>query len=232
MDEVLDRYADKMRVPEGDQRYLALIIHLSLGKAFKTFHAVGLLCREGFGPDALILVRSNINLLINVSYILFHQNPEDAAKYFWAFSYKERERYLKSAHGLPAVPSGPPMSIEEINQRADLWPKSIKDRASAGKVPQFHYIQGYALYSSLEHSDTSALLGYISEWNEDGPTIEGASERDVDLALTHNFQVIADLLNFLFQYLKVPADDFRQRIEESSRELYDNANPSIAGSGS
>lgn len=220
MNELLDRYGDQMRLPEGPDRYLALVIHLGVGKAFKTFHAVGRLCFEGFGPEALILVRSNINLLINLAYILLHQEPAEAAKNFWAYSFTERERYLQRAHGVPGVPSGPPMPMEEIKRRAMLWPTKINDRAKAGKVPPMYYEQGYKLFSSLEHSDTVALLGYVDDWSEAGPIVEGASGRDVDLALTYNFQVIVDLLEFLMQYLKVPADDIRRRIGELSRELY------------
>jgi hypothetical protein len=174
-------------------------------------------------------VRSNINLLINLAYILFHRDPSDAAKNFWAYSFRERERYLHRAHGVPEVPSGPPMPIEEINRRVGLWPTKISDRAKAGKLPPMYYEQGYKLFSSLEHSDPIALLGYVEDWDtEVGPTIEGASGRDIDLALTYNSQVVADLLEFLIQHLKVPADDIRRRIGELSKELYRGEDPSAA----
>jgi len=121
------------------------------------------------------------------------------------------------------------MPIEEINRRVGLWPTKISDRAKAGKLPPMYYEQGYKLFSSLEHSDPIALLGYVEDWDtEVGPTIEGASGRDIDLALTYNSQVVADLLEFLIQHLKVPADDIRRRIGELSKELYRGEDPSAA----
>ncbi len=76
----------------------------SLGKALKTFQGVHELCLTGWGEDALILLRSNVNLLINLGFILSDPEPSQRADDFIAFSYLERVKYLKTAHGVEKPP--------------------------------------------------------------------------------------------------------------------------------
>ncbi|KFI23944.1 hypothetical protein [Nitrosococcus oceani] len=67
INEIIDQHGDKLELRDGEERDLSLLVASAFfGKAQKTFQAVIRLCALGFGEDALILVRSNINLLINI----------------------------------------------------------------------------------------------------------------------------------------------------------------------
>src|SRR5437868_5078298 len=84
----------KVQLREDDERDLSLLVGAAFGKALKTFYGVNDLCLMGWGEDAVILVRANINLLINLAYILSDKNPAERASDFIAHSYVERMKYL------------------------------------------------------------------------------------------------------------------------------------------
>jgi hypothetical protein len=218
INEILDTHTDKLQVREGEERDLSLLVAAALGKGMKTSQAVTRLCLLGYGEDALILIRSNINLLINIAYILV-ENPTERVKDFLAFSYQERVKYLKLAHGVQKLLWPPPVSPAEVEQRARAWKNiPIAQRAEVGF--QWHYTQGYRLYSGLEHSDAWGLNEYIQEWNEVGPQI-GSEESDehVDLALLHNYGVLADLLLIVCKFFDVDRPELFAKIRKVWSEL-------------
>jgi Family of unknown function (DUF5677) len=117
---VLNR--EEIRLHDGDrQGDLSLIVSASLAKAMKTFAAVRDLCYLGWGEDALVLVRSNVNLLINLGYILGDSEPVERAQDFIAFSYLERVRYLRTAHGVEEAPATPLDDPATLQKRAERW---------------------------------------------------------------------------------------------------------------
>jgi hypothetical protein len=195
INEILDAHPDKFQMWDGDERALSLLVASALGKGMKTFQAVIRLCALGYGEDALILIRSNINLLINIAYILAAQNPSERAKYF------------RLARREQQPPWPPPVSPAEVKQRAKAWQDiSLAQRADMGF--QWHYTQGYRLYSSLEHSDAWGLNEYMQVGDEIGPQI-GSEESDklVDLALMHNYCVLADLLLIVCKFFGIDRPD-------------------------
>lgn len=217
VNEILDRHGDRFMVRSGDEHDLSLIISEAIGKGLKTFQAIARLCLLGFGEDALVLLRSNINLLINIADILSKENPVERAKDFLAYSYKERVKYLKEAHNVLEPPWTFKMSPDEIKRRAGSW-GTIARRAET--LPPFHYTKGYRFYSSIEHSDALALDGFIRGWNEAGLTIDsGPSDKHVDLALFHSFNVLADLLMVVCKYLGINRPDTFANLGEIRAKL-------------
>lgn len=206
----------KAQLRKGDERDLSLLVGAAFGKALKTFEGVHNLCLMGWGEDAVILVRANINLLINLAYILSDDNPGERAADFISHSYVERVKYLKNAHGVPA-PWKPKYSDEDLQARAKRWKDiGIKQRAErVPKFPMFHYTQGYAFYSSMEHSDAMALNGYIAEWNEVGPRINaGPGDDYVEVALGHNAVTLADIVMLYCAHFKIERPDILKDIRE------------------
>src|SRR6267142_2368879 len=87
IDEICEKHSDVLKEREGEERDLSrLISGLCFGKAHKTFHAIIRLCALGLGEDAAILLRSNINLLINIYYILRDDNSVECCKEFSDYS--------------------------------------------------------------------------------------------------------------------------------------------------
>ena len=96
LDEILDRHGSALKEREGEERDLSrLIFGFCFGKAHKTFQAIIRLCALGLGEDAAILLRSNINLLINIYFILKDINPIECSKAFIDYSTMERRKYFE-----------------------------------------------------------------------------------------------------------------------------------------
>lgn len=199
---------ETVRLRSGAERDLSLVVGASLGKAMKTFQGVHELCLTGWGEDAMILLRSNVNLLINLGFILGDQEPVERAHDFIAFSYLERVKYLKTAHGAEKPPWRSQIAPEELDTRAQRW-KSVNIRERAERVQRIHYTTGYAFYSSIEHSDAMALNGYIAEWDEVGPRINaGPNDDHIEVTLGHNAIVLADVLGLCCRHFDVGRPDF------------------------
>src|SRR6266850_6445417 len=70
VDVLLERHADALKLRDGEENDLSRLVGgFCFAKAHKTFHATQRLCALGFGEDAALLLRSNINLLIK--YLLY-----------------------------------------------------------------------------------------------------------------------------------------------------------------
>ncbi len=217
----LDQHEDLMEFRRDDStRYLGLIVVASFGKALKTFQAIGRLAVFGYGEDALVLVRANVNLLINLNYVLSASDPTERVKDFIAYSYTERASLMKEGYGetLQWKPDG--MSDEEIKQRTAQWKKvGIADRAKG--APPLHYLRGYKLYSSFEHSDALALDTYATI-HEDGSILIEAGERDehVGMALIHSWGVMAEVLVAVCRYFRIEIPDTKRELEETWPRLH------------
>jgi hypothetical protein len=215
VNEVLDNYSDKIKIRNDDENDLSMIIGAALGKGLKTFQAVNYLCRFGFGEDALIILRSNTNLLININFILSSKDPNDIAGDFLAYSFEERKKYLKIAHGVEDLPWKPRMSPQEYNRRVKSW-KNIPISDKAKDLSDPHYDKCYRFYSSLEHGDAFALHGYIENWDKNGPSIgSGPNDQNIDLALPHNFLVMRDLIQCVCRYFGIDRPDIFSKLNET-----------------
>ncbi len=200
---------------------LSLVIALSFGKALKSLQATDRLCLLGYGEDALVLLRSNVNLLINTAYILSGPDPAERAKDFLAHSVRERVKFLRTTYQ-QAPPWPLPMTPEEIETRANKW-GTIAERAKA--VPSFHYVEGYKLYSGFEHSDLFALDHYFTDWGEGGPKIEsGESDAHIGLALAHSYGVMADLFTMVLKFFGVNRPDIEKELRETWPSLKPDPN--------
>lgn len=214
---LLDRHELKLR--DGKERPLSVVVGASLGKAMKTFFGINDLCLAGWGEDALILLRSNVNLLINLGYILSDSEPNERAADFIASSYLDRVDYLKTAHGVEGLTWKPGMSDEELKLRAKRW-RGLSIKKRAAKVAQFQYTTGYAFYSSIEHSDAMALGGYIAEWDEIGPRINaGPSDDELEIALGHSVMVMAEVLTLCCAHFKVESPEVFKEVGELVKSI-------------
>jgi hypothetical protein len=213
VNDLLDHHEVKVR--DGADHDLSLLVGASLGKALKTFDGIQQLCLAGWGEDALILLRSSVNLLINLGYILADGEPRERAADFIAYSHLARVSYLKIAHADKKPLWKTSMSDDELRQRSKRW-KDTTLETRAQRIGKFHYDVGYRFYSSIEHSDAMALNAYIAEWNEVGPRINaGPSDDYIEVALAHNAMVLADLLSLYCGYFEIKRADIFEKIAET-----------------
>jgi len=197
MEQVLSENSAKLQLArKNKERDFGLLACALFGKANKTFEAVVELCALGFGEDALILLRSNLNLAIDFLYILEDDSVERAADCV-ANGHNEQMKFLtQNNHSLPKWSQH--LKMDQIKIRANRWRKSsIKTRAEkAAKLS--HYQLGYSFYSSLAHSDARALSSYIEENSVSGLMVQcSPSDKFVHIALVDNFRLMADVFQGL-----------------------------------
>ena len=216
----LDQHEDLMEFRRDDAtRDVGMVVVASFGKALKTFQAISRLCASGFGEDALLLVRANVNLILNLRYILAAPDATERVKNFIAYSYAERERLLKDGYGETVNWRPGWLSDEEMKRRTKEWTgTSIAKRAEG--VPPLHYLQGYKFYSSFEHSDALALDSYVTI-HDDGFLEIQAGQRDeyVGLALVHSWSVMAEVFVATCQHFKINITNTERELQETWPKL-------------
>jgi len=226
MDAMFERYGEALKPRDGKEKELyRLVVGFCFAKAHKTFHATQRLCALGFGEDAAILLRSNINLLINMHFILRNDDPVERCKEFIDYSVHERRRYIDSAYQAKQPEWMEKVGTEnpdEMKARVYKWKgNKIRTRAKSMGDERFllHYTQGYKFYSSIEHADVMALVGYIDE-NETGFTANSAARDDyIGLVLTHNVLVMGDILIGAINYFGLPCPDLVEKLTATYQAL-------------
>ncbi len=180
----------------------------------KTFQAVERLCILGYGEDAAVLLRSNVNLLVNLAYIVSDPDPNERTKEFVADSWIRFTKFMKGAFHQEVSPddSPIPLSRDDLEALAAKWWKvTIADRAK--NLPDHHYKTRYKFYSGIEHSDALALSGYLGGWNEIGPRIEsGPSDSHVSPVLMHSAEVMATVLDYFCRYHGIERPDIFEEL--------------------
>jgi hypothetical protein len=226
IDVLLERHGDALKVRDGEESDLSrLVAGCCFAKAHKTFHATQRLCALGFGEDAAILLRSNVNLLINIFYILKNNEPVERCKEFIDYSVIERKHYLDTAHKEQHSQWMQEISAEQLDEmkkRGNKW-KGVTIKARAASMGEgaslLHYSQGYQLYSSMEHADVMVLVGYMDH-DETGLMLSSAARDDyIGLVLAHNFLVMADLLVAAINYFGIPCPELVEKLHKTYRAL-------------
>ncbi len=219
VNQVLEEETDKIKIRDGEQRLLSMLMGPLLGKALKTYRAVERLCVLGFGEDAAVLLRSNVNLLANLAYIVTDETPDARAREFVADTWTRYVKFMKQAFGHEVDVADAPLPAADIPALAKAWNKTgIADRAK--RLPDHHYRIGYKFYSGIEHSDALALFGYIGDWNEVGPRIEsGPSDSHIDAVLMHNAEVMATVLDYSCRYWKIDRPDIFAELTKAFAEF-------------
>ncbi len=184
------------------------------GKATKTFMATLELSFLGFGEDALILLRSNINLMINLAFIL-KEDPVRRAGDFIAYSHLEQRKYL-DLHGGNKPEWVAKVDWSECEQRAKEWLKTnIRERAEEAKE-SFHYDAGYRFYSSIEHSDAWSLSSYLEGKGSGTLHVNSMpSDQHVSLALEHNFTVMATILSKMCEHFSIDFSSYGSELDSA-----------------
>ncbi len=159
----------------GPERVIAYLT----GKACKTHESITLLAEQRFGQDAAILVRTLINLDINLRWI--DQDPDARAEMYLDYAWIVKERIGRTMMKRPdllGIDGRPTLEqMEELQKYTsseaatvrerhgygsrDTWSKlSIKTMAGQTGMEQT-YDFAYRLLSGLEHSDAASSSAYL-----------------------------------------------------------------------
>ncbi len=166
-------------ITNGDNK--AFFTAFAMGKAFKTYEAIGLLCRSGYGEDAFMLARTLFELMVTAAYILQDTTEDRLTRYVshdWV-TRKQMYDYVVSDESLlvglnKEIESGnkPDMVaeveaeykkvMEKYKYQNGTWSdKSIKGMSeSIGRLDAYNTV--YRLQCTLGHTNARSMNEYVS----------------------------------------------------------------------
>lgn len=101
---------------DGESDYRKVLIFLTL-KTFKSTKAIQTLCKEGYGQDAKVLLRSMIDSLITLAYI--QKDKENLSKRFIEFSSAEKHKLLQIIGSKNIYPTTP-LDEERLKKHKEI----------------------------------------------------------------------------------------------------------------
>lgn len=140
------------------------VIGLLFGKAFKTYKSINILCKEGYGQDAGILLRSLFEIYVSIAYIS-KDEPEKRAKRYYDYSSIERKHLV------------------ELFDRYELKEKGFKN---AGEAIKRNREEIYRLYDEVKNNYKNEK-GKIDEFRWSGKSIK---EMAIDCGLETDYAVV------------------------------------------
>ena len=170
----------KLQADITDGNNKTFFTSFAIGKAFKTYEAIGVLCRSGYGEDAFMLTRTLFELMVTTVYIL-QDDTEDRltryASYDWV-TRKQMYDYVISDESLLAglnkeIESGNRSDtvaeveaeykkvIEKYKYQNGWSDKSIKGMSeSIGRLDAYNTV--YRLQCTLGHTNARSMNEYVS----------------------------------------------------------------------
>ncbi len=173
----------QLDITNGDNK--AFFTAFAMGKAFKTYEAIGILCRSGYGEDAFMLARTLFELMVTTVYILQDITEDRLTRYAShdCVTRKQMYDYVVSNESLLAglnkeIESGNrPDTIAEVEveykkvmekykyQNGTWSDKSIKDMSkSIGRLDAYNTV--YRLQCTLGHTNARSINEYVSVTEE------------------------------------------------------------------
>lgn len=159
--------------------YLKTLLYLQIVKIHTTFGATIELIKKGYGIDAMILVRSMLNNLINCAWTM-EKKHKTRAKKFIKYNFVIRKKWLDIARKYPTqrehfkrVLGEEKEIISSYKKVEKLFKKDLNKwsgitilQMAKESEKEWDYDFVYALASSLEHSDVQSLNQYVENIDE------------------------------------------------------------------
>ena len=153
----LGRNQSKLRTDPGSGAPEAVAAFFA--KGWKTIRAVRLLAVDGYGEDAMILLRSLTNVAIDMAFICSDNTEERLMR--WVASARVARRRLAEHLGMP-LPDEEGTDWNAVEAEANQWSGGgIRQRAEAAGVEHL-YMFMYRFGSGFEHPDAWMLSDYVS----------------------------------------------------------------------
>lgn len=175
-----ERNASRVTLDTGRPSTAAVLgLH---AKARKTFRAIGLLARQGYGEDGIILARSLTNLCIDLGYICQEESKSDDRARQWMARGRISRRDLGQRFGVKPPDEGT-VDWAVMTSRAEQWKDvPIFDRAKSADLLNFYEV-AYRHGSVFEHSDAWGALAFLDIVEDQVEIQADPSPDNVDFAL-------------------------------------------------
>ncbi|MFH1900846.1 MAG: DUF5677 domain-containing protein [Candidatus Omnitrophota bacterium] len=208
------------------------IVLVLFARCRKQFKAVQILCKEGYGEDACLILRSMINALIDISYI--KTDPMKLAKRYVEFDWIAKKKKLNILNKYPSSESVSLPSkkhglsekdiLKEAKQfnedfpdgsrRSDWSGLKIEEKARKAKNNTLMlYDMGYRYYSDFDHSNIMSLSSHVDDSTTKGKFIvlSEPSEKQVQMNLSESFNIFVSLFDIYCETFEL---DYSNKIRE------------------
>ncbi len=229
-----DLVESKLQLDINDGNNKDFFVAFMMGKAFKTYEALGMLCKSGYGEDAFMLARTLFELMITLAYILQDETEERLLRYM-SYDWVTRKRMYEyiatkkdlSMHLNKAIESGNKENtiaeveeeykkvMEKYNYSNNTWSdKTIKGMSEAvGRSDAYNTV--YRLQCNVGHTNARSMNEYIKVTDE-GTILNIGANWD----LVQSTLIIA--FDFFFHITKEADKQFSWKLEGTLEELAKN----------
>jgi Family of unknown function (DUF5677) len=203
MQELLDANAEKIVTAPGLPS--TTVVAGLFAKAMKSFHAVHLLARGGYGEDAMDIARTLTNLCIDLGYIC-HKDSDARSRQWIAFGALERLKMQRAV-------TGKLTKTQEARQgRLKTLTKSWTDLKIEGRAKQsgrfMVYATAYRHLSSYSHSDSWSTGSFLKDSGQVLHALNEPSETCVDEALYVSAMVTYDIASTWGRFFSMDTTGF------------------------
>lgn len=164
----------------SDKNNKSFFVAFVIGKAYKTYEAIILLCKNGYGEDAFMLARTLFELMVTAVYILQDESEDRLMRYMnydWV-TRKQMYDYIATKDDLlanlnKAIESGgKENTIDEVERKykavmeryhyRDSWSdKTIQGMSdSIGRLDMYNTV--YRMQCTVSHTNARSMNEYIT----------------------------------------------------------------------
>lgn len=177
-------------------------------KARKTFGAILLVAREGYGEDAMILARSLTNLCIDLAYLTSADTPERVRA--WLAS--ARTQLRRWATSLRRTLQADTVNWNEEEELAKKW-LNLAERAARSDTQNFYNL-AYRHGSIYEHSDAASFETFLAVTAQGFIAKSGPSDTMISDVVTIASTAFADVITRWAAFFKIDLGDARLRMDD------------------
>lgn len=206
-------------------------------KAYTTFHAILVLCEEGFDRDALAMVRNLLEILITILYIL-KDDPEKRAIYYACEEFRKSAAYIAASkkhfqqkntdelkknvdEKMDQLRPEYSQYIDDLNTSRNPFRKiRIKDMAEqVGMNMIYDFL--YSYLSEFVHPNMIGLKSYTAGKSEESFTVKpGRGYEKLDDALKYACRFYLDILRAWNHCNKLNKEEVIKELEDKKDKTF------------
>lgn len=235
---LIEGYADN-GIPIGEWTQPKSFLIFAFAKSYRTVNSVLLLCENGYGQDAFMLVRTLFELLITTAYI-FKEDTDNRITQYNEYDWVLRNKMLSSVKKnkdskgkslLQERSLSEGINLKEIKQKskevlqsyeeedAQTWSKkSIFQMAKAVGLEDL-YDSLYALGSQLTHSASRSANEYMRVVDGELELLTYPSDNYIDESLVGSFMCFYHIVKQLDEVFDLALTDSLAEFEKRITEL-------------
>lgn len=234
---LVKKYADT-GIPIGEWTETKSILIYSFVKGYRTSNSVLLLCVNGNGQDAFMLVRTLFELMVTIGYI-FKEDTEARTKLYTEYDWILRDKMFRNVSSSKQAKTllkekGSEVDLDEVKQNAkkhksnyvkgdsNTWSKKgIEKMAKDIGVGQL-YKTLYALGSQLTHSASRSANDYMKVENGEVELFTYPSNIYVNESLIGCFYCFYHIVQQLNKTFELGIGDGLKDLEEQITQQTEN----------